>query len=159
MATIKTKISIFIFGIVVFFASCLDQNSVYYQYVSIDPSGWHKDSIVTFDANITDTTSYYNVIIEIRHRNEYPYQNLYLFVNSLSPDSISVGDTLNCILADVQGRWYGSGIGSNKNLPILYMPEIKFPQEGVYIFNVQQGMREEILEGVSDIGLKVEKAN
>ena len=142
----------------VLFASC-DSNSIYHQYQPIDKSGWHKDTAVDFAVPIIDTESLYNVIIDIRNSNEYPYQNLYLFVYSISPDNKTEGDTLNCILADNQGRWYGQGIGSTSTLSVMYMPAVKFSEQGVYTFRIMQGMREDILEGISDIGLRVEKRN
>lgn len=138
--------------------SC-DNNGIYHQYLSIDNNAWQKDSAAVFTVPIIDTANLYNVIIDIRNRNEYSYQNLYLFVYSTTPDGKTDGDTLNCILADNQGRWYGKGIGSTSTLPIMYMPSVKFSQKGVYTFKIMQGMREEILEGISDIGLRVEKRN
>ena len=138
--------------------SC-DNNSIYHQYQPIDKSGWHKGVAAEFAVPISDTTNLYNVIIDIRNRNEYPYQNLYLFVYSITPDNKTDGDTLNCILADNQGRWYGQGIGSTSTLPIMYMPAVKFSKQGIYTFKIMQGMREDVLEGISDIGLRVEKRN
>ena len=142
----------------VILASC-DSNGIYHQFVPIDESGWHKDVAAEFAVPITDTASLYNVIINIRNQNNYPYQNLYLFVYSVTPAGKVDGDTLNCILANNQGRWEGKGIGATSTLPIMYMPAVKFPQQGVYTFRIMQGMREDILEGISDIGLRVEKRN
>lgn len=152
---IKTKY-ILLFCVVTFFASC-DRNTIYQDFVSINKAGWNQDSIAVFSVDVKDTTNNYNVIIDIRNRNEYPYQNLFLFVSSYSPDNICVSDTLNCILSDELGRWYGKGIGSISNLPILYMSDIKFPKPGIYKFQIRHGMRETILKGMNDIGLRVEK--
>ena len=138
------------------FSAC-NSNVVYYQYVPINNSAWHKDSTAVFAVPITDTTGLCDVIIDIRNRNEYPYQNLYLFVYSAAPDGKTDGDTLNCTLADNQGRWYGKGIGSTSTLSVMYMPAVKFSKQGIYTFKIIQGMREDILEGISDIGLRVEK--
>jgi len=155
----KSKYPLFIFIAGLFcFVSC-NSNDIYHRYVSIENSAWHKDSIAVFSVPVTDTASLYNVIIDIRNGNEYPYQNLYLFVYSATPDGKTDGDTLNCILADNQGHWEGKGIGSTSTLSIMYIPAIKFSKQGDYTFKIMQGMREEILEGISDIGLRVEKRN
>jgi gliding motility-associated lipoprotein GldH len=140
----------------VLFASC-SGNSVFLRYAHISNSGWHKDSTAVFTVPINDTESLFNVIIDIRSRNEYPYQNLYLFAQLTAPDGTTTGDTLNCILTDNLGRWLGKGIGSTSTLPIMYMPAVKFKKAGDYTFSIQQGMREEVLEGINDIGLRVEK--
>ncbi len=155
--TAQAKTAFFLaLGIAFLFVSCTD-NIIYHQYVDINKNGWHQDSAAVFNVNIEDTIGDYDVIIDIRHKDNYPYQNLYLFVYSDSPDSVCVGDTLNCFLADNQGRWGGTGIGSVKNLPFLYMSDIKFPVKGTYTFKIKQGMREKLLEGVSNIGLKIQK--
>ena len=149
---------------IIFYAICLtamltscDNSAIYHRFASIEKSAWHKDAAVEFAVPVTDTASLYNVIINIRNHNEYPYQNLYLFVYSTAPNGKTDGDTLNCILANNQGWWYGQGIGSTSTLPIMYMPSVKFPEQGTYTFRIMQGMREDILEGISDIGLRVEK--
>ncbi len=155
--TAKVKTTFFlVLGIVFFFISCTD-NTIYHQYANIDKNGWDQDSVAVFSVDIQDTTGDYDVIIDVRNKENYSYQNLYLFVYSNSPDSIWVGDTLNCILADNQGRWAGTGIGSTKNLPFLYMSNIKFPEKGTYTFKIKQGMRDHILEGINNIGLKIQK--
>ena len=141
---------------IAFLLSCTD-GTIYHQYAAIDKDGWNKYAAAVFKADISDTVGDYNVIIDIRHRTDYPYQNLHLFVYSYSPDSVMMGDTLNCFLADNQGRWVGKGISSTKNLPILYLHNIKFPTPGVYTFEIKQGMRDDMLRGINDIGLSIQK--
>ena len=38
-----------------------------------------------------------------------------------------------------------------------YLENIKFPYSGDYEVTIQQGMREDILPGITDIGLKIIK--
>jgi gliding motility-associated lipoprotein GldH len=143
-------------SIAFFFMSCVD-DTIYQQYVSINKNGWSQHTPAVFNTEINDTVGDYDVIINIRNKTDYPYQNLHLFVYSYSPDSVLVGDTLNCFLADNRGRWAGTGIGSTKNVSVLYMSNINFPKPGTYTFSVKQGMRDNILKGISDIGLRIQK--
>ncbi|GHT32694.1 gliding motility lipoprotein GldH [Bacteroidia bacterium] len=140
----------------VLLASC-SGNRIYHDYAHISNNGWQQDAPAVFSVPVDDTIAVYNVIIDIRNRNEYPYQNLYLFARLTTPDGKTVGDTLNCILTDNQGRWLGKGIGSTSSLSVMYMPAVKFSKAGVYEFSIQHGMREDVLEGINDIGLRVEK--
>lgn len=105
---------------------------------------------------MNDTVGQYNVLITVRHDTEYPYQNLWLFVKSASPDGIVVQDTVECYLADNRGKFLGDGV-SVYEMPILYMRKIKFPKQGPYKFEIQQGMRDTILAGVRNICLSIEK--
>jgi gliding motility-associated lipoprotein GldH len=120
---------------------------------------WNKDSIATFNVNMTDTVGDYNIYIDLRNNNRYPYQNLWLFVRSVSPDSIVRIDTLETLLSDNDGRWFGSGFGSNYNLALFYMEKIKFPAVGNYQFFIEQAMRDSLLEGITGVGLRIEKAS
>jgi gliding motility-associated lipoprotein GldH len=149
---------LFAFLFVLLAAAGCTKKTFFSEYKTIDKNGWKKDSVAVFDVAVSDTIGVYDVIVNIRNKNEYPYQNLYLFITSTSPSDAKACDTLNCILADNQGHWYGSGIGSMSTLPILYMSKIKFPEQGNYHFEIKQGMRESVLQGVSDIGLHVKLA-
>lgn len=131
-------------------------NNIVYQK-NITQDVWHQDSLAVFDVNITDTVSAYNIFIDLRNDNRYPYQNLWLFVSSISPDSIVRIDTLESILASNDGQWLGRGFGSNYDLALFYMQEIQFPETGTYRFSIQQGMRDELLKGITGVGLRIEK--
>jgi len=141
---------------IAFFMSCTD-GTIYYEYVTIDKDGWNEHTAAVFKAEVSDTVGDYNVIINVRNKTNYQYQNLHLFVYSFSPDSVMMGDTLNCFLADNQGRWLGKGVSSTKTLPFLYLHNIKFPSAGVYTFEIKQGMRDNVLHGINDIGLSIQK--
>jgi gliding motility-associated lipoprotein GldH len=154
-----TKLSIlFAISIAFCFVSCT-KDTMFHKFVSINKDGWHQDSLAVFHVDVNDSIDSYNVVIDVRNKDDYPYQNLYLFVHSISPDTVMVTDTLNCILADNQGRWQGSGIGSTKSLSFLYMKNIQFPRKGLYTFEIRQGMRKTVLEGITDVGLHIEKVN
>ncbi len=155
---ITKKVNNFVLTVFVaafFLVSCTG-NDIYHQYVSIDKDGWNASQPAVFNVEVTDTISDFDVVLNIRSA-DYTYQNLFLFAKSMSPDSIVVCDTLNCILADNQGKWLGKGIGSTHSLPILYMSNINFPRKGLYTFQISQGMRENSLKGISDIGLRIQR--
>ncbi len=91
---------VLLFSITCLMVSCI-QKDVYLQYRTLPTNGWNKDSVLTFDIPISDTASLYNVYINIRHRGEYPYQNLWFFLRQSSPVNDSVTkDTIECYLAD-----------------------------------------------------------
>lgn len=140
----------------VLLTSC-DNNVVYQDAKILNREGWYKRDLVTFDYQATDTTGTYNVIIDIRNTNEYEYQNLWLFLHSVSPDSIEFSDTLECVLADNYGRWIGKSSGSMYELPVIALSEIRFPKAGNYRFDLAQGMRTDTLQGIHEIGIRIEQ--
>ncbi|MBP5259447.1 MAG: gliding motility lipoprotein GldH [Paludibacteraceae bacterium] len=135
-------------------ASCT-RSDVYNEYADLPHARWHQDSAIHFDVNIADTVSYSDILINIRHTGGYPYQNLWMFVHSYSPSGRIQRDTIACYLADNHGRWLGTRYPSTFEMPVLYMQRIRFPEPGVYRFDIYQAMRDSIIGGVRNIGLQV----
>ncbi len=150
MKSIKRSILVIIVGI---FAVSCGQQTLYSEYKAIPISGWNADSVLSFTYNITDTITPCDVLLSIRHTQTYAYQNLWLFLNGLTPQQ----DSIEIYLADQRGVWLGNGWGNLREMPLLYMRNIVFPHSGEYTFTIQQGMREDILRGISDIGLIIQK--
>lgn len=148
--------NIIVLGILFLSVSC--QNvSVYDANIDIPNETWTLDSIATFKVNIVDTSSVHNILVNIRNTNDYPNSNLYLFIQTTSPTGATLRDTLECILADDKGNWLGKGFGAIRDSQFPYKKYIKFPENGTYVFDIQQGMRTHSLKGIASIGLRVEK--
>jgi len=156
--TIKKFLTHFfnIFFFIFFIISC--NSNVYYNYnYSFKNEAWYIDDIKTFNVTIDDTSSLYDVFLNIRNTGIYPYQNLFLFITINAPTNYYYIDTLEILIADEKGKWYGKGIGNNFYQKVLFKRNVKFPYRGIYRFDIQHGMREEKLEGISDIGLLIQK--
>ncbi len=151
--TFQIILSVFILTI---FSAC-DKNLVFEKYQPIAESGWHKDSLAVFSIPITDTLQNHNLYINVRNDVKYKYSNLWLFIEINQPGKIGITDTLEILLADPTGKWLGEGFGGIKNRQIKYKGGVYFPVSGEYKINIQQGMRDELLEGITDIGFRVEK--
>jgi gliding motility-associated lipoprotein GldH len=151
------KYLIYIVVSTIFLSASCKNISVYNANVEIPNNGWVIDSIATFKVNITDTASVHHILINVRNTVEYPNSNLYLFINTFSPTGASLRDTLECFFADNKGKWLGKGFGLIRDNLIPYKRYIRFPEEGIYEFSIQQGMRTHQLKGVKSVGLRIEK--
>lgn len=118
---------------------------------------WDVKNKISFDVNIEDTTSLYNLYVNVRHATHYQFANLYLFVNITFPNGKTRMDTVECVLADETGKWKGDGMGDIWDNQILWMPKVRFPLTGKYNFQYEQAMRMEKLPFIMDLGLRVEK--
>ncbi len=137
------------------FASC-DSNTVYDKYLSIGTE-WNKNDVLEFEVEIIDTTLSYKYFINIRNSADYKFRNIYFFLNTQFPDGSRARDTIECILASADGRWLGSGLGDIKSNRILLKNKIKFPLAGNYNFKLEQAMRVDNLQGIEDVGIRIEK--
>lgn len=148
------------FGVIIvalFFglASC-DQNRYFEQNIEIPQEIWSYQEIKKFDVKIEDTNSLFNFYLNVRNTTEYPFANLYVFVETTFPDSLMARDTIELQLAGRNGKWLGSGYGKYKYNQFILRKGMRFVQKGSYRFRIEQGMRTDDLEGISDIGIRLE---
>jgi gliding motility-associated lipoprotein GldH len=151
-----------IVSVLMMLASCLclscGRDTVYSKFQPIRDHAWEKQSEYYFRFEIKDHTIPYHVRIQIRNNDIYPYQNLWLLCNEEQPDGTSLKDTLECMLADDFGKWTGRGIMIRQSA-FLLRTGYHFPDTGIYQLNIRHGMRDDVLGGIEDIGLFIEKAN
>ena len=136
--------------------SC-NRNVLFTDSVSIPGEEWTLDNVPVFTPEIADTVSNNNIFFTIRTGSSYPFRNIYLFVSTTSPAGKTITDTLQYMLADNKGKWYGKGLGDIHELNLPFKTGVYFPAKGIYSFKVRHGMRAENLKGVYDIGLRIEK--
>jgi gliding motility-associated lipoprotein GldH len=139
-----------------FFYSC-DKARIFEQNQDIPESGWNSKAILKYEVQITDPATPANFYINIRNADGYPYSNLYLFIKTVFPNGKMSNDTLECILADEKGKWMGSGMGDIYDNQIPFKRNVRFPLAGKYTFEIQHGMRTDIVPLIMDIGLRIEK--
>lgn len=132
------------------------RGSVYHEFVAMPDGKWHQDSILHYQVAVDDSLSPYDFYINIRNNTDYPYSNIYLFFTTAFPNGHITRDTIECILADKDGRWLGSGSGRIKDNKIMLQQALRFPLTGTYHFYLEQGMRQVELQGVEDIGISIE---
>jgi gliding motility-associated lipoprotein GldH len=132
-------------------------SSVYEKANDIKDGDWSKTQTIVFDVPITDTVSGHDIYFTLRNTNDYPYVNLFLFVNTISPKGAMKKDTVEFTLADDKGKWLGKGVGDVFSTESGFKRNIRFPYSGTYRIEIIQAMRDDVLKGVLDIGVKVEK--
>ena len=138
-------------------ASC-DGSMVYESIENVPDEGWKSTEPIEFTVSVEDTTALQNILVTVRNTSNYKFSNLFLFVTTTSPTGASVCDTVEVPLADDKGRWYGKGFSNYYDMRVPYKRMIKFPYKGEYKILVVQGMREENLEGIEKVGVRVEYA-
>lgn len=156
----RLKNSFFILLTVITFSSC-DKKRVFDEYKTVG-SAWHKDSIITFDLPILDSTKRYNLFINLRDNNNYQYNNLFLIVSIEKPNGYTKVDTLEYQMASPDGSLLGDGFTDIKESKLFYKEKVRF--RGKYKVSIKQAVREtgkvpgvELLEGITDVGLRIEK--
>jgi len=143
-------------GILIVLNAC-NHKVVFDKYETIDNHLWNKDSVLVFEIPVTDTRSNHNFYVNVRNDVNYSYSNLWLFISIEQPNGEQLNEKFEITLADPAGKWLGTGFGGLKTCEVIFRDNVFFPVSGTYKVSVKQGMRENILEGISDVGIRIEK--
>ena len=140
--------------------SC-DKKRVFDEYKSVG-SAWHKDSIVTFDLPVLDSTKRYDLFVNLRNNNNYPFNNLFLIVAIEMPNGFTKVDTLEYQMANPDGTLLGNGFTDIKESKLYLKENVKF--RGKYKVHIKQAVRQSgkipgvlELEGITDVGFRIEQ--
>lgn len=147
--------------LLILLSGCTDR-VVYQSDVAIPSGSWNRDLRPEFSFEVTDTVSNHDLYIDIRHTGDYPFQDLFLFMDLSGPGGRHLRDTVECLLADPTGRWFGKGQGfifaDRFKAHVLFKMRNRFPVAGRYTVRLEQAMRTEELAGVLDVGISVERS-
>jgi len=142
--------------------SC-DEKRVFDEYKSVG-NAWMKDSIVAFDFKQEDTTKPYNLFVNLRANQAYPFNNLFIIVSMERPGGMIKIDTLQYQMTHPDGSLLGEGFSDIKESKLFYKEKMKFDTIGNYKVKIQQAMRRtgkiegvEALEGITEVGFRIEK--
>lgn len=142
--------------LLVILSSC-DPDRIYENNIRVPQNGWSVSENVSFEVPITDSVALSNFYINLRHTEDYKFSNLYLFIDTYVPQGQHARDTIELILADKTGKWYGEGFGKIKEYQVLIRQGVVFPVTGLYNISIQHGMRESDLQGIEDVGIRFER--
>ena len=141
--------------------SC-DKTRVFDDYKSVG-TAWNKDSIVKFELPKLDPIKKYNVFVNLRNNDNYPFNNIFLLVSLENPDGLTKVDTLEYAMANPDGTLLGDGFSDTKESKLFYKENLNFDKKGKYKIRIQQAIRQtgktvgvKELDGISEVGLRIE---
>ncbi len=142
-------------------SSCF-QDTVFEQYVHTPIAGWEKNDTLSFEIPPLQSGGSYREHLGLRITGAYPFMGLTLVVEqTIYPDPSKKWqktlrtDTIQCDLIDKNGVTKGQGVSYYQyDFPINEYSMC--PGDSIHL-TVRHDMKREILPGISDIGLKVER--
>jgi gliding motility-associated lipoprotein GldH len=136
-----------------------DANTLVDTNIEVADLTWPYVNKVIVNFKVDDPEAPYNMYLNLRISPDYKYSNIFVLVHITSPDHKTVTNRYEVTLAKPSGEWLGSGSGNLFNYQVLLQKQHQFKLKGVYKVAIEQNMRDNPLLQVSDVGLKVEKAN
>lgn len=138
--------------------ACAPGTRDYSRWANMPPEGWlYADtvSLLPVDTSLTDNDSVVSggLKVALRHSNAYPFSNIWLELTYHTDGRRMVRDTVNIPLADVYGRWLGSGFGAAYQREALVSPSAVIDlTRPVALRHI---MRVDTLCGVEQVGIEV----
>ena len=156
------RLFLFLLPTAIIFSACSTAD-LYEKSVTIPAHAWKSSYRPEFPFTIKDTSASYELFLVLRHSDRYHFNNIYIDLSVKTPGADSA-KIIRCDLRlanDING-WLGSGmddifehrISLNRQ---LVENSISLRQPGDYLFSVAQVMREDPLEQVYNVGLRIEK--
>ncbi|HET9277872.1 MAG TPA: gliding motility lipoprotein GldH [Flavitalea sp.] len=151
----KKFLSLIIFSFVI--ASCTKVD-VFEKNVTIPGHEWSSTFRPEIVFEITDTLSTYNIFAVIRHSDAYRYKNIWMNIYTQAPGDTINKQQLDLRLATDDKGWLGSGMDDIYQHRVLITSKPVALRTGTYRFKLENVMREDPLEHVFNVGIRVEKA-
>lgn len=139
-------------------SGCTDPNAIVDQNTELANNNWAYPNKIKAVVKIDDANLAYNLYLNLRVTADYRYSNIFVLVHQTGPDSKTTTTRLEFKLANPDGEWLGNGSGNLYSFQVPFWQNYKFPAKGTYSFQIEQNMRDNPLKEVSNVGLRVEKA-
>ncbi len=138
-------------------ASCQDKSAIVDSNIELDKHNWSYSEKVKIPLNIESQDIPCNLYLNLRHTSDYKYSNIFLLIHIIGPDGKKTTERREFKLALPDGEWLGSGSGNLYSYQILFKEDYKFPLKGKYVIELEQNMRDNPLDYITDAGIRVEK--
>lgn len=143
-------------AVLLLLVSCEPQ-VVYHQYAPIPNTRWSRLDTLSFTPQVPDSGTSYQASIEVRLLQSYPYQELVIGYEFLSPtDELLQSGSYTFNTTDSLYDKNGSGLGGLYSYS-AYLKSIPIEKAGDYTIRIFQQEADTLLKGIQDVGLKLSR--
>jgi gliding motility-associated lipoprotein GldH len=133
--------------------SCSEQ-PFYEKVYSFKNNEWSQRVKPSFTIDIKDINIEYNFAITLRTTTDYKFSNLWIYMNTITPDGTKAREPFQIAVTNPDGSWAGIKTGTIVELPLQFNKR-RLPKKGKYTFTLEQGITDSKIDEVLDIGLRV----
>lgn len=138
-----------------FFFGC-KEDFYFEESKELPSSQWTYQDTLNFTFQVVDTSTIYNLYLDIDHATEYPFQNVYLKVATRFPSGKRIKEQLPINFAEKTGRWYGKCDSEWCKLRVNLQQGAFFNELGDHTITLEQFMRVDPLPGIKGLSIKLE---
>ena len=151
------KTSLYFVALLCILFACSEPGKIVQEYQSIDDNIWASTTKLRFPFEIENKNKAHNLFYLARYNKDYPYYNFYVKRFLLDSNGKELSGTLQgmYLFDEKTGEPKGGGWGNNFDYAILADSNLHFPYKGKYTIEIQQYMRKDTIEGISDFGISI----
>ena len=154
--------SLFFFLPAIFVFNSCTQVDLYEKDVAIPQFKWKSSYSPEFTFTIKDTTAQDELFLVLRHNEKYNYNNIWLNIYAQPPGDSMRKMSVEKKLASNEQGWFATAMDDIYEHRIslnqdLVQQNFSFRKAGDYHFKIEQIMREDPLQNVMNVGLRIEK--
>jgi gliding motility-associated lipoprotein GldH len=144
-------------------SACSQDEYLYFETKTLDNEVWEAQSPLVFRFSIEDTVKLYNIGLNVRYTQDYPAQNLYIFLHTTLPNGMIMCDTVLTDLFYLDGSPIGKQGARVIELEHTFS-RMAFPLKGEYCMWIEQAVRLDTvnisnLKGIVSAGLYITNAH
>ena len=133
MRLLRNFFLFFILGLSIL--SC-SEKPFYEKVYSFDGNEWTQRVKPSFTVDVKDIEKEYNFIITLRTTTDYKYSNLWIYMNTITPDGTKAREPFQIQITNPDGSWAGIKTGTIVEHPLQFNKR-KLPKKGKYTFTIR----------------------
>jgi len=152
----KFSNKIFILSIILlsFALSGCNKNRIFHEVKKFDNLKWEKSNKVNFEVLIDDPEVKYELFLNLRYIQGFPYKYLHLTVSITDPEGKTKTNEVTIEVISDNKEYIGDGAGSYWDLDYP-IPDYPFMKNGKYKISIEHVMEEDTLSLINELGLSV----
>ena len=146
---------VFVLFCLVFLFSC-ESVPTYEKSFVFEKNEWKQDVKPSFIVDIKDPSKEYDFVLTLRTTTEYKYSNLWVYMNTKTPNGEKAREPFELKITNPDGSWIGKKTGTVVEHQLVFKRR-RLPYLGKYKFVLEQGISEKEIDEVLDISLRVQE--
>jgi len=147
------------FFLMLLLLSSCQNKKVFEQRQSFDDLKWNRFKNVTFEFDIKDTESKYNITLMLRHHTIYAEPDLQMTLALYTPSGERRLKEIIMPIRNTDGTFRSSGMGDLWDLEQVAFAGYSFNEKGHYKLEIENRMAKFDTPGVMELGLRVDKSD
>ena len=140
-------------GLIILFMGCTEKPLTEASWEASDDSGWTSEDRLTLNFDVKDSTARHDLVLKILHSKDYSWENLYIRVGNITPESDTMMAPVSLELANKKGQWQGDCSSSTCTAEVVLQEHFFFSKPGSYTIWVEPYMRINPIPEIQSVSL------